>query len=68
MRPFEADCYADGWRVCVMGGLRSENPYKRPYGSAWDSYRRNAWDKGWFDCYRKAAWVDPRKNRVEVAL
>lgn len=24
MRPFEAECYADGWRDCIAGKLRSE--------------------------------------------
>ena len=64
MRPFEAECYVAGWDACVIGAERSENPYKRPFGSAWDSYRRDAWDRGWFHCYRKEPWVDPRRKRA----
>ena len=63
MRPFEAECYADGWAACIAGKLRTDNPYKRPFGSAWDSYRRDAWDRGWFHCDRGEKWIDPRRKR-----
>jgi hypothetical protein len=64
MRPFEADCFVAGWDACVAGKPRSDNPYKRPFGSAWDSYRRDAWDRGWFHCERGERWNDPRKKAV----
>jgi hypothetical protein len=62
MRPFEADEYANGWRDCIAGKLRNQNPYQRPYRGAWDSYRADAWDRGWFHCERGDKWVDPRKR------
>jgi len=67
MRPFEADCYADGWRDCIAGIERTANPYQRPFASAWDSYRRDAWDRGWFHCERGDAWIDPRPRKQKAS-
>lgn len=50
-----------GWVACIAGKLRTDNPYKRPFHNAWDSYRRDAWDSGWCRCERGERWVDPRK-------
>lgn len=64
MRPFEADCYADGWAARIAYRDRSENPYKG-HEHAWDKYRERAWDMGWRACDGGAPWIDPRKP-VEV--
>lgn len=50
MRPFEQDAYMDGWDARIDGAERNENPYRRPYACAWDSYRQTAWDQGWQRC------------------
>ncbi len=62
MRPFEADCYADGWRDSMIGKLRTENPYKGHF-SAWDTYRERAWDMGWRSEQAGARWMDPREKK-----
>lgn len=63
MRPFEADAYADGWAASIAGKLRTDNPFKRPFAGAWDSYRRAAWDSGFCRCERGEKWIDPRQPR-----
>ena len=50
MRRFEQDEYMAGWDARIGGKSRSDNPYRRPFAGAWDSYRQKAWDRGWLQC------------------
>lgn len=51
MLPFEAESYADGWRACLADTCRDANPYRPPFASALDPYRRVAWNRGWDHCF-----------------
>jgi hypothetical protein len=62
MKPFEADEYVNGWDAAIAYKSRESNPWRGTSG-AWDRYRENAWDSGWFHCSRGEAFHDPRKKR-----
>ena len=63
MKPFEADEFVSGWDAAIALKPRESNPWRGTSG-AWDRYRENAWDKGWFHCNRGEKFNDPRKRRA----
>ena len=66
MRPFQVPCWHEGFDAMLMGKPRSENPYKR-HDSAWDRYREDAWDSGWFRAERGDAPLpkpEPTKRQL----